>query len=164
MFVQADVLSTTVGAGNLERAREIYALAAQVEAGKLQIGGGIRNFAVQQFKERGSYLLGEPFRDPFRMRLINKAFDRGGMAAAKAEIARLGRTNNSEPFITLGPCVLCGHCGATEKKLKLCSGCGVALYCGAACQKIGWQLGHKTACTALKESKAASKEKATAAK
>ncbi|KZV66312.1 hypothetical protein PENSPDRAFT_95812 [Peniophora sp. CONT] len=36
---------------------------------------------------------------------------------------------------------------ATDKKLKLCRGCGVARYCGPDCQRLDWKEGrHKEMC------------------
>ena len=43
----------------------------------------------------------------------------------------------------------CFNCAKTSAvgggKLKVCSGCGLAAYCGSACQKEGWP-GHKMQC------------------
>ncbi len=42
--------------------------------------------------------------------------------------------------------------GASEAGLRtqLCSGCNVARYCSAACQKTAWRAGHKGACQRLR--------------
>ena len=43
----------------------------------------------------------------------------------------------------------CWSCGAEGARLKKCSGCAVAAYCGAACQKADWKA-HKGQCAELK--------------
>jgi len=56
-------------------------------------------------------------------------------------------------------CLCCSRCtnleGASELKLKLkaCSGCGVAHFCGLACQRAAWPA-HRAACKALRTSAA----------
>ena len=47
----------------------------------------------------------------------------------------------------------CWSCGAEGTWLKKCSGCAVASYCGAACQKADW-MAHKGKCAELKASAA----------
>ena len=44
---------------------------------------------------------------------------------------------------------LCWSCGAKGARLKKCSGCAVASYCEAACQKADWKA-HKGKCAGLK--------------
>ena len=48
----------------------------------------------------------------------------------------------------------CWTCGATGVPLKKCSGCAVASYCGADCQKVDWRA-HKGKCAGLKAAAAA---------
>ena len=56
-------------------------------------------------------------------------------------------------------CLCCCRCtnleGPSELKLKLkaCSGCGAAHYCGLACQRAAWPA-HRAACKALRSSAA----------
>ena len=52
------------------------------------------------------------------------------------------KKNNDKP---------CWSCGATCMPLKKCSGCAVASYCGADCQKADWRA-HRTQCAGLKAS------------
>jgi hypothetical protein len=44
----------------------------------------------------------------------------------------------------------CNHCLATGIRLRACTGCCVAYYCGAACQRANWKLVHKKECPVLK--------------
>jgi MYND finger len=56
--------------------------------------------------------------------------------------------NKVDVLKTSAPVFLCQVCHTEAKKGKklwLCSGCGVASYCSAVCQKADWK-GHKTLC------------------
>ncbi len=56
-------------------------------------------------------------------------------------------------------CLCCCRCTNLEEpselklKLKACSGCGVAHFCGLACQRAAWPA-HRAACKALRSSAA----------
>ncbi len=40
----------------------------------------------------------------------------------------------------------CAQCGTQERKLQRCGKCKQVLYCGTACQRMGWLAGHKKTC------------------
>lgn len=44
---------------------------------------------------------------------------------------------------------VCATCGEAPKKIQLCSRCGIAAYCGTACQRSHWSV-HKQNCRELR--------------
>uniref|UniRef100_A0A914WDL2 MYND-type domain-containing protein n=1 Tax=Plectus sambesii TaxID=2011161 RepID=A0A914WDL2_9BILA len=47
----------------------------------------------------------------------------------------------------------CWYCLGEAEKLKKCTGCGVAYFCGKECQALGWK-DHRVECKSLKDVKA----------
>eukprot|EP01102_Stenamoeba_stenopodia_P020629 TRINITY_DN8120_c0_g1_i1.p1 TRINITY_DN8120_c0_g1~~TRINITY_DN8120_c0_g1_i1.p1 ORF type:complete len:404 (+),score=74.39 TRINITY_DN8120_c0_g1_i1:33-1214(+) len=56
------------------------------------------------------------------------------------------------PRADLAECSTCKKRSCADVKLRKCSGCGVAQYCGRECQLADWKKGHKEACKNLKAS------------
>jgi hypothetical protein len=47
-------------------------------------------------------------------------------------------------------CILCGRGCEDGLKLRPCSRCKLAVYCGEECQRAHWKAGHKTKCSSKK--------------
>ncbi|GAQ80092.1 hypothetical protein KFL_000460040 [Klebsormidium nitens] len=62
-------------------------------------------------------------------------------------------TEEANPLETRNkPARVCEHCQEPAKdgaKLKKCSKCNKARYCGAQCQKLAWRAGHKETCRGI---------------
>ncbi|KAK9899884.1 hypothetical protein P389DRAFT_164967 [Cystobasidium minutum MCA 4210] len=55
------------------------------------------------------------------------------------------KRHNSKEAIESPMYAFCAHCFKVSTTHQRCSGCTVAYYCSAECQKKGWKL-HKTEC------------------
>lgn len=79
----------------------------------------------------------------------------GGGADGVAAIMGLPSHEQLEYSCFAKLCHACAKPEARGSKLLRCGACGVSSYCSAACQKADWKAGHKGACKALGESRAA---------
>jgi hypothetical protein len=78
----------------------------------------------------------------------------GGSGAAAAP--PVGPSNSSraaaqaggQPEAVPAECAACSALPPAGRKFQVCAGCRAVRYCSPACQKAGWQSGHKAACRA----------------
>mmetsp|Transcript_25187 Transcript_25187/g.65073 ORF Transcript_25187/g.65073 Transcript_25187/m.65073 type:complete len:329 (+) Transcript_25187:113-1099(+) len=73
---------------------------------------------------------------------------------ASREHHRLQCSTIRQALLEIGLGCVCATCGVPQHsahaRLRACSGCNVALYCSADCQRAGWNGGHRMECKLLR--------------